>query len=384
MSLLAWALANLVVAAGVTLLALVADGRAAAPRTRHALWTLVLLAHVAPPLLTHVVAVPRGASGWPAAVAPGLAAVPRILLGLWGLATAMLVLVTLLRLVRLRHLVRRAPAGPAWLQAESDGLARRLGLARPVPVRLVDAPLSPGVVGVARVTCVLIPAQLLERLPRASLRLVLAHELAHVRRGDPWTRLLELLVALVVPWSPLRGLARRRLRLVEELACDAAVLALEPAQRSAYGNALLDTVDLVAPISPASAFSASARELRTRLLALGTTRDDRRPARPAVRVATVALALAVVLAPRPVLTRWTRIDAHDPAGVFSVEFLGDRVARLSVDGATWPRERWRQDGLRLEAWREGGARELALELEPRGPGFRWTARPRRTSPEDGP
>lgn len=391
MSLLEWALGNLAVAASVTLVALLADRRGAMPRLRHALWTLVLLTHLVPPVVTHAVAMPRVAAGvahvLPAApeLVESLASPPRLVLALWALVSVGVALVTAARLARLRRLVTGGPPTPAWLQAEADDLALRVGLARRVPVRVVDARLSPAVVGLARATRVLVPAALLARLPRSSLRLVLAHELVHVRRGDPWVRLLELLVAVVLPWSPLRGLARRRLRLAEELACDAAALALDPAQRTAYGHALLDTVDLVAPVrlEPTSAFSASARELRTRLLALGTRPEARRTA-PIARLAVGALALAVLTAPRPVLAPWTRIDAHDPAGVFTVEFLGDRVARLSVDGAPWPRERWRQHAGRLEAWHEGGARELALDLEPRGPGFRWTARPRRTSTEDGP
>ena len=53
---------------------------------------------------------------------------------------------------------------------------------------------------------------------------ILAHELAHLARGDHWVVRLELLVEAVWWWNPLFWIARRRIHEEAELACDAWVV----------------------------------------------------------------------------------------------------------------------------------------------------------------
>jgi beta-lactamase regulating signal transducer with metallopeptidase domain/Mg-chelatase subunit ChlD len=98
-------------------------------------------------------------------------------------------------------------------------------------VELADVPVLeaaevrvPSVVGIRR-PCVLLPAGLAARLDTATLRHVLLHEEAHVRRRDPlWLFLAELAHAALF-WNPLAALVRRELELSGEDACDARVLA---------------------------------------------------------------------------------------------------------------------------------------------------------------
>src|SRR5690606_25873985 len=73
--------------------------------------------------------------------------------------------------------------------------------------------------------------------PREHQRLALAHEFAHLRRGDPWWQACSVL-ALALHWaSPLAWLAVRRWRLAEEQAADdAALVGTEP---SSYATLLL-------------------------------------------------------------------------------------------------------------------------------------------------
>ena len=69
---------------------------------------------------------------------------------------------------------------------------------------------------------------------------MLAHELAHLRRGDPWVARLLLVAGWLWWWNPLYWLARRRLDIEAELACDAWVVWALPDDRFVYAETLLD------------------------------------------------------------------------------------------------------------------------------------------------
>jgi hypothetical protein len=71
---------------------------------------------------------------------------------------------------------------------------------------------------------------------------LLAHELAHLRRGDHWVRRLELLALGLYWWHPVAWLARRELRDAEEQCCDAWVVWALPGAAAAYAAALVETV----------------------------------------------------------------------------------------------------------------------------------------------
>ena len=62
--------------------------------------------------------------------------------------------------------------------------------------------------------------------PEDRIRIVLAHELAHVRRGDWLVQLAAELLRAIYWFNPLLWIACRQLRRESEHACDDAVLAL--------------------------------------------------------------------------------------------------------------------------------------------------------------
>lgn len=114
-------------------------------------------------------------------------------------------------------------------------------------VRRVRADASgPAVVGLWRPRIVL-PDDFETRWSTAERELILAHEKVHIERGD--TRInagLALLGAL--NWfNPLFHLAAGRMRIDQELACDAGVLARHPHSRRCYAEAMLK-----AQLAPAS------------------------------------------------------------------------------------------------------------------------------------
>jgi hypothetical protein len=136
----------------------------------------------------------------------------------------------LLGVIGLARLIHSSVPAPEWVRAQA---AERLAGVRVLCSPRVEVPFS---CGLFRPTIVL-PAGLIEQVPADQLSWLLAHETAHLRRGDPrvcW--LFTLLAVLFYPfpwfWS-LRG----RLRLDQEYLADAE--AVEVGSRVEYAEFLL-------------------------------------------------------------------------------------------------------------------------------------------------
>ena len=84
----------------------------------------------------------------------------------------------------------------------------------------------------------LLPSRLIKSIEVDRWRGILAHELAHLRRGDQWVGRLELAAGLLWWWSPIFWLTCRRLDAEAELACDAWVVWALPHERLNYAEVL--------------------------------------------------------------------------------------------------------------------------------------------------
>jgi TonB family protein len=146
---------------------------------------------------------------------------------------------------------------------------------------------------------VLMPAGASEWAPER-LRVVLLHELAHIRRGDLATHLLARLALSLHWWNPLAWYAWRAFVKERERATDDLVLSAGE-RASDYAGHLLEIARAFQP-EPATAAAALAMarrsELEGRLVAILDTRISRSPAgrRAAVVAALAAVALAAPFA----------------------------------------------------------------------------------------
>ncbi|MBL8753831.1 MAG: M56 family metallopeptidase [Planctomycetes bacterium] len=121
----------------------------------------------------------------------------------------------------------------------------------------------------------------------ASLRAMLAHEVAHLRAQDPaWMWGAAWLQALF-PWQPLLVAVRRRWARLVELRCDA--IAAGTATPTAVARCLLDVADWLQPRAPQSvvALGMAARPSALRERIEAALRGD--PYRPTGRTASWAL-----------------------------------------------------------------------------------------------
>jgi beta-lactamase regulating signal transducer with metallopeptidase domain len=149
------------------------------------------------------------------------------------------------RVVRFRRLLRYAEPAPYTVQKLAAVLGRRLGLVDAQRVYFAPGAICPMLWAVGGPPRVLVPRDLWGRLTARQRSSLLAHELAHLRRGDPWVRIIELLVVVAYWWFPVAWWARRRLREAEEQCCDAWVVWALPGSGRAYAGAILEAVEFV-------------------------------------------------------------------------------------------------------------------------------------------
>lgn len=150
-------------------------------------------------------------------------------------------------------------------QPSIDALLDRFRFSRDPHICVSNSRRAPLTFGVFRPT-VLLP----EDLPvgDAQFQLVLAHELAHIRRKDCLRKLLLMVCLCLYWWNPLVWMMVWLANRDMELACDEAVLrALGPDCRKAYALTLLDMAQRNPKSAPlCSGFAKSSAEERIRAI----------------------------------------------------------------------------------------------------------------------
>lgn len=228
-----------------------------------------------------------------------------------------------------RARLQASPPDEALL-TEIRQLAAEVKLSRLPEVVMSPQVQSPAVTGLGR-PVLMLPAGF-DQLDPEEARLVLKHELMHLKRGDlPMNFLLCTLLAL--HWfNPLLWLAFLKARTDREAACDEQVLQEEtPARRHAYGCALLK----IESTFPASGFSIGfvgifqrGAALRTRIQAIASARTAAPQTRALLLTAITAMIFLGV-------TRAQTPDAKTDGPGFTVGTSkfhpGDEIRILKVD-----------------------------------------------------
>jgi beta-lactamase regulating signal transducer with metallopeptidase domain len=88
---------------------------------------------------------------------------------------------------------------------------------------------------------IVLPSGLAQRLSEAELRMLLAHEVAHARRGDLWLALIPAVARSVFYFHPLVWLAAAETKVACEESCDLEALRLTGGSAAAYARLLIDT-----------------------------------------------------------------------------------------------------------------------------------------------
>ena len=230
-----------------------------------------------------------------------------VLFAAW-IAGVVVILARLVFGVAAVHLLSRrtAPAtGAPWLPL-ARGLAVDMGVAR-VSFRRSNGPVMPMAWGVLR-PVVLMPAEA-DTWPEERVRVVLLHELAHVKRADCLTHVLAQ-VSCAFHWmNPLAWVAARNVRTERERACDDLVLAFGTPETT-YADQLLEIARSMragrfsSTVATASLAMAQRSQLEGRLMAILDPSIPRTGVSRVRTVAATAIALMLV-APLAAVQPWS-------------------------------------------------------------------------------
>jgi beta-lactamase regulating signal transducer with metallopeptidase domain len=219
-----------------------------------------------------------------------------LIAGTWAVGAVSILLGLLLGFVRLQRLIGRSvPVRAGTWRDVADDLARASGSTRPVAIVQSDS-------DSLLVTCgVWHPRVVLPRgagaWPHDRIRIVLTHELAHIRRHDGLMQLAGELLRIVHWFNPLVWLACRRLRQESEYACDDVVLG-DGVEASDYASALLAVAQQASARTHTWAAApgiAHPSTLERRIAAMLTARSNRQPSTRRMWIATALTATALMV-----------------------------------------------------------------------------------------
>jgi beta-lactamase regulating signal transducer with metallopeptidase domain len=208
-------------------------------------------------------------------------------LALWLLAIAVQLYVFIRQWRESRQLLREAkPMQDESLRLLCAQQARALGLRHCPPLLLSDAITSPQVTGMWR-PAVLFPST--HALNDDESAMALAHELAHIRRGDLWLGWVPAIAQRLFFFHPLVHWAMREYALNREAACDAHVLKQPQLEPRDYGRLLL-RLGVSSPMrSSLAGASPTFNNLKRRMIMLQQTSSSPSRARGWMWVLAVAL-----------------------------------------------------------------------------------------------
>ncbi len=244
--------------------------RRSRPALQAALWTLVLIKFLLPPVLPGEIAM----SGWIAqAVASATAAESlspespsleltrndtadsmeytsaRATLNIFAslILAAYLLVVILLSSRALQSILRTRRRSRALRPADQRcrdeviRLSASINLRRPPEVKATDEEMTPYVFGLRRAVLVL-PDRLMQTLTKTERRALILHELAHVRRKDQLIRWLQTVARILFFFFPPVLWVCRRIEHFAEMACDRWAISISGVEPYAYAGALVSVV----------------------------------------------------------------------------------------------------------------------------------------------
>ncbi len=306
-------LSNLMVSTLLAVLALVVQRRIPSPGLANLLWVIVLIKLITPPVMTIPAMTVPSIAGTSRSTVPDFNterdtalgaelvksfvpsnATPKVStassmtdvsflllqLGLfvWVAVGAILFALSGARILRFHWwLVRTSRVDQDVSRSLCSNLAGQFGVRRSPQVLVTAANIAPFVWWLRGRCVIVVSSRAMKELNWTDLRLIIAHEIAHVHRRDHWFRWLEWLSLLAFWWNPIMWCARRQLRVSEEMACDQLVLQTAKCGVNQYAQSLLNMAELLAspairpPVLASAINSGGSLKIRLNVMMNGRT-----------------------------------------------------------------------------------------------------------------
>ncbi|MEN8376904.1 MAG: M56 family metallopeptidase [Gemmatimonadota bacterium] len=327
-----------------------------------------------------------------AALDAGTVEIAGWVVAVWAAGAALLGARLLAGLYGARRLGADAERPAAHVRVAVERAADLLRLRRPPEILQTDRIDSPAALG-GRRPRVLVPRGIEDRLSRRDVQVLMAHEVAHLARGDWKAGIAQAAVEALFWFHPGVWWLSARLRREREFACDD--LAARVAGGSLHMARALERLEsLRARPIPVPAMPVARGPLLARVRRLvdsGPPRDRRglggpvAAGRVALGLAGAALAAWATVVAVPVAAAaasgvLSTVRAVDDAGTFTITFRDGRAVGGSLDGLAIGPERLRQTPDSLYFLAPDGSTSFGVRVRPDG-GISWNNRSAATAPE---
>ncbi|MGD1042196.1 MAG: M56 family metallopeptidase [Sedimentisphaerales bacterium] len=209
----------------------------------------------------------------------------------WLMVVCAMLLLLMQRAVFVCGLVRQSAEATSLMNDALKFCCNQMGVRQTIWLKISPNATSPAVCGLFR-PVILVPQELGPSLGVSSLRVVLMHELAHIKRGDLWVNLLQTVLQIAYFYNPLLWLSNWVIRRVREQAVDEAVQVALGERASQYPETLLNVARLTFERPALSLRLTGVVESKSAL----TSRIKRMLTRPIPKSAKLGiLGLAVIL-----------------------------------------------------------------------------------------
>jgi len=162
---------------------------------------------------------------------------------IWALSVGAALAISVMQYWRVvRKLKHAATISLPELERRLDELRQNVGLHRPVKLKVINGTLGPVVLGFFQPTIVL-PALLVQGKSVDTIVPLLAHELIHIRRGDLWWAVLQVIARGLFWFHPAVRWAESQLTQAAELCCDQETIHFLDCAPATYARCLLNVLE---------------------------------------------------------------------------------------------------------------------------------------------
>ncbi|MBN2591682.1 MAG: hypothetical protein JXA96_17585 [Sedimentisphaerales bacterium] len=180
---------------------------------------------------------------------------------IWLVGVLVLSVLLIQRIFFVKGLIAQSEPAKNRLLETLEECSKQLGINKTIQMKLSHNASSPAVCGLFK-PVILIPTNILNKISHKQFKVILIHELSHIKRADLWTNCVQTFLQILYFYNPLLWFANSIVRRIREQAVDEMVLVslgadfgeLSRTEAKSYTNTLIDVAEM--------AFSRPALSLR--------------------------------------------------------------------------------------------------------------------------